>query len=102
MKLELMQYGDHRGVGCVVKQTTAFGRVSTWTVNPKHADRTFKEWICIENGKAKFASANGEYLENFYAANFWTKNKSGIYFLSNPIQSADDIPESLIMRGNVK
>lgn len=102
MKLELIQLGDHLGVGCIVKQTNVFRRVTTWTVNPKNADKTFKEWICIENGKAKFASADGEYLESFYVANFWTKYKPVGYRFANPITLADDIPDALILRGNVK
>lgn len=102
MKLELIQIGDHRGVGCIVKQTNIFGSTTNWTVKLKDADTVFKKWICLENGKAKFASADGEYLENFYVANFGTKNKPGEYRFPNQIETERDIPETLILRGEVK
>lgn len=74
MKLELLQYGNAQGVGAVVKETHFFGKALTWTVWPGDLDSGLKKWICRETGEAKHVSASGAYLENFYAANYYTSD----------------------------
>ena len=74
MKLELLRYGDAQGVGAVVKETHFFGKDLTWTVWPGDLDNGFKKWICRETGEYKSVSTSGFYLENFYAANYYTSD----------------------------
>jgi len=81
-KYQIIQMGDERGVGSIVKKTGFFGRVTTWTIKPdrdvrdkEKEDWFMDEWVCRESGEKILREFTP--IDAFYTANYLTmKNKA--------------------------
>lgn len=74
-RLEIVKFGNKRGIGSIVKQTGFFGSSKTWTLvhdNSVGDDYWGLDiWVCRETGESHFREFT--VIDKFYSAQFNTR-----------------------------